>query len=86
MTEQIAGWLLYVSDECELCDRAVDILAQAKLPDFQCVSIEGDAALERRYGTRVPVLHDVIGRRELGWPFGVAEVAGFLVRPGLTIR
>jgi glutaredoxin 2 len=78
MSPPLSVLRLYVSEECELCDRAVDILAQAKAPDFECICIEGDEALEERYGVRVPVLRDVTDDRELGWPFDVADVRNFL--------
>ena len=64
---------LYQRDDCELCDRALALLAQARLPDFDSVFIDDDAALEARYGTRVPVLRDR-GGRELEWPFDVAAL------------
>ena len=68
---------LYQRDDCRLCDLALDVLAQARAPDFHSVFIDGDAALEARYGERVPVLHAEDGR-ELGWPFDAAAVREFL--------
>lgn len=73
---------LYVSEECELCDRAVAVLAEARAPDFECICIEGDAELNARYGVRVPVLHDLARDRDLGWPFDAGEVARFLASDG----
>lgn len=70
---------LYQRDDCHLCDAALDVLAQAGVPDFESVWIDGDPALEARYGERVPVLRDEARGRELGWPFDVAAVRGFLV-------
>lgn len=72
------GLFLYQRDDCRLCDEALAILAAARVPDFESVWIDGDAELERRYGERVPVLFDRGTGRELGWPFGVAEVRGFV--------
>ena len=43
-------------DDCPLCDAALAVLAAARAPDFESVWIDGDAALEARYGARVPVL------------------------------
>ena len=60
---------LYLRDHCPLCDEALDLLAQARAPDFDSVWIDDDALLEDRYGTRVPVLRDEDGGRELDWPF-----------------
>ena len=68
---------LYQRDDCHLCDLALDVLAQAHVPEFESVFIDGDAELETRYGERVPVLRKHDGR-ELGWPFDAAAVAEFL--------
>lgn len=73
-----ARWLLFVSQECGLCDHAIAILAEARAPDFESRSIEGDAQLEAAYGVRVPVFHDRRGERDLDWPFDVADVLRFL--------
>lgn len=78
MIAQGASWRLYVAEDCELCDRAVSVLAEARAPDFECIDIDADADLSSRYGVRVPVLHDVAGNRELGWPFDAGDVARFL--------
>lgn len=70
---------LYTRPDCHLCDLASDLLRQeaASLP-VQPVNIEDDVALLRRYGVRVPVLHDPESGAELGWPFDAAELRGFL--------
>jgi len=68
---------LYQRDDCHLCDLALDVLAQARVPDFDSVFIDGDAELEARYGERVPVLRAVSGH-ELGWPFDAAAVRALL--------
>ncbi len=70
--------ILYQRDDCPLCDRAIALLAAAKTPDFSSVWIDDDAALERRYGGRVPVLHDASSARDLDWPFDVASIRQFL--------
>ena len=48
--------ILYQRDDCHLCDLALDVLANAHVPDFKSVFIDDDAALEARFGERVPVL------------------------------
>jgi len=68
---------LYQRDDCHLCDLALDVLARARVPDFDSVFIDGDAELEARYGERVPVLRAVSGH-ELGWPFDAAAVRALL--------
>ena len=70
--------VLYQRDECHLCDLAIDVLAQARAPDFSSVFIDNDNALEARYGERVPVLREEESGRELDWPFDAARVRGFL--------
>jgi hypothetical protein len=69
---------LYQRDDCHLCDAALDVLALAGAPDFESVWIDGDAALEARYGARVPVLRDEHSGRELGWPFDVDALSRFI--------
>lgn len=70
--------ILYQRDDCHLCDLALEVLAHARAPDFQSVFVDGDVALEARYGTRVPVLRDVASGDELDWPFDLRAVAGLL--------
>lgn len=67
-------FILFQRDDCHLCDLALEVLAQARLPAFESVFIDGDATLEAAYGARVPVLRDTGSGRELDWPFGVAAV------------
>jgi len=61
--------ILYQRDHCHLCDQALELLARARAPEFESVFIDGDAALEARYGLRVPVLRDAASGLELDWPF-----------------
>ena len=72
--------ILYQRDDCHLCDLALEVLAQARVPEFESVFIDGDDALEMRYGVRVPVLRDETRGVELDWPFDVAQVVAFLGR------
>jgi glutaredoxin len=70
--------LLFQRDDCPLCDRALDVLAAARVPEFESVWIDDDPVLEARYGTRVPVLRDEDRDAELGWPFDADAVRAFL--------
>ncbi|MBB5015939.1 glutaredoxin family protein [Rehaibacterium terrae] len=72
---------LYTRDDCHLCDQAMEVMAAARVPEYESVWIDGDAALEARYGVRVPVLRDEDSGTELGWPFDAAAVAAFLASP-----
>jgi glutaredoxin-like protein DUF836 len=53
-------WTVYSRADCSLCDRLLDELAEVLGPQaaaaVEIVDIEGQAELERRYGTRIPVL------------------------------
>lgn len=69
---------LYQRDDCHLCDLALLELARAGVSDFNSVYIDGDTALEARYGLRVPVLCEPRSGYELGWPFDAAQVRRFL--------
>ena len=66
--------VLYQRDDCHLCDLALDVLAAARVPDFDSVFIDEDEALEERYGARVPVLRNDATGVELDWPFDVDRV------------
>lgn len=71
---------LFQRDDCHLCDLALELLAQARVPEFESVFIDGDDDLEVRYGTRVPVLRDEARGIELEWPFGVEQLRAWLAR------
>ena len=70
--------ILFQRDDCHLCDLALDVLANARAPDFDSVFIDGNADLEARYGDRVPVLRNPDSGRELDWPFDADMVILFL--------
>ena len=69
---------LFQRDDCHLCDLALEVLAAARTPEFESVFIDGDEALEARYGERIPVLRDDTHGRELDWPFDAATVQRWL--------
>jgi hypothetical protein len=69
---------LYQRDDCHLCDLALALLAQARVPDFESVFVDGDASLEARYGTRVPVLRREHDGAELDWPFELEALQRWL--------
>ena len=69
---------LFQRDDCHLCDLALDVLAQARVPEFDSVFIDGDPALEEAYGERVPVLREETGARELAWPFDADTLRAWL--------
>ena len=53
-------WTVYSRADCSLCERLLEDLASLLGPEaaaaVQVVDIDGQPELERRYGTRIPVL------------------------------
>lgn len=53
-------WTVYSRAECSLCERLLDELAEVLGPQaaaaVEIVDIDGQPELERKYGTRIPVL------------------------------
>jgi len=76
-------FVLYQRDDCHLCDLALAVLAEARAPAFDSVWVDDGEELERRYGSRVPVLRDQRDGRELDWPFDATAVDAF-IRRGAT--
>ena len=66
--------ILFQRDHCHLCELAWEVLAQARVADFDSVWIEGDHELEKKYGLRVPVLRHTRSSMELDWPFSARQV------------
>jgi hypothetical protein len=71
--------ILIQRDQCHLCELAWEVLAQAQVPDFESIWIDGDIELEARYGLRVPVLRHSSSGLELDWPFHSDQVKALLV-------
>jgi hypothetical protein len=71
--------VLIQRDQCHLCELAWVVLAQAHVPDFESVWIDDDAALQTRYGLRVPVLLHEPSGVELDWPFTAEQVMALQV-------
>lgn len=53
-------WTVYSRADCSLCEHLLDelaaLLGPAGAATVQVVDIDGDPELERKYGTRIPVL------------------------------
>jgi hypothetical protein len=73
----MSEFTLFQRDDCHLCDLALEVLAEARLPDFASSWIDDDDVLEVRYGARVPVLQRSDGA-QLDWPFDVEAVKTFV--------
>lgn len=70
--------ILFQRDHCHLCELAWEVLAQARVADFESVWIEGEIKLERQYGLRVPVLQCTRNGMELDWPFTADQVKALM--------
>ncbi|MCB1692896.1 MAG: glutaredoxin family protein [Pseudomonadales bacterium] len=72
---------LYTTLGCHLCEEAralLDQYARESAPIGICeVEISESESLLSRYGVRIPVIRDNLGR-ELGWPFDYAALEAFL--------
>jgi hypothetical protein len=77
----MSPFILFQRDDCHLCDLALEVLAEAALPEFDSVFIDDHEALEAAYGERVPVLRCAVSGRELDWPFDAVAVRS-LASPG----
>ena len=75
---RMSDFTLFQRDDCHLCDQALEVLAEARFPDFSSVFIDDDEVLEGRYGARVPVLRRSDGV-ELDWPFAAEALRQLMV-------
>ena len=65
---------------CHLCEQAEQLLTALQADglemDIVPVEIANDEVLMDRYGIRIPVVR--VSDRELGWPFNLETLQGFL--------
>lgn len=72
--------VLYSTDNCTLCDEALDLLLS--MPELKgwsltVIDVATDSELVERYGDRLPVVR--VNAAELEAPFVRAELVGWLV-------
>ena len=75
-----AELIIYTGDHCHLCEQAKELLRpllEQKGVALREVNIVADAALQERYGLRIPVILLPDGR-EKGWPFTAAQISRLL--------
>lgn len=71
----------YVTDNCELCEQAEQILVHTPLDTpmpVDVVDISESEELVQKYGERIPVLRMEPEGKELDWPFSAEDVIAFL--------
>lgn len=73
--------IFYTTVGCHLCEHAALVLQefteQPGAPQFDLdeVDISTDEQLVELYGIRIPVVKNPTNEKEVGWPFGVEELA-----------
>ena len=73
--------ILYTTVGCHLCEQAEELLQHIALESdlaWESIDIADDPELMDRYGIRIPVLRRAEGSDELGWPFDLEQLQGFL--------
>ena len=74
----MSSLIFYTTEGCHLCEEAALLLET--LNKFRCIEIETvdiscDEGLVNLYGIRIPVVRNKYSGNEIGWPFGLAELA-----------
>ena len=67
--------VLYTTLGCHLCEHAETLLVETGVK-FKSIEIADDLELMERYGERIPVVKDSVGR-ELHWPFNQSMLQRF---------
>ena len=73
--------VLYVTDDCSLCDEALDMLLNEGVLGsviLSTIDIAMDDAMVQTYGERIPVLE--AGGKSLDWPFTATDAASLIAR------
>ncbi|QBB71784.1 glutaredoxin family protein [Pseudolysobacter antarcticus] len=68
--------VLYGRGDCALCWHAEEALRHADVVAVP-IDVDSDAALETRYGERIPVLRNEDNGTELDWPFDAYAIRKF---------
>lgn len=75
--------ILYTTSGCHLCEQAAELLSQLhqeRALTVEMIDIADDDNLIDRYGVRIPVVRASDKDEELGWPFDLTTLRGFLER------
>ena len=73
--------MFYSGPHCHLCDLAqalIDQLPAGSIDELTKVDISKDHQAYHLYAVRIPVLKRVDNQQELGWPFDLEQLKGFL--------
>ena len=73
--------ILYTTEACHLCKEAEQLLLQLSGSAdviVEAIDVSLDEDLMSRYGIRIPVVKNKLTGHEIGWPFGLAELASLI--------
>ena len=73
--------ILYTTEACHLCKEAERLLLQLSGSAdviVEAIDMSLDAELVSRYGIRIPVVKNKLSGHEIGWPFGLVELASLI--------
>ena len=77
-----AKLIFYTTPGCHLCEHAAELLREFTARtdestrfELEEVDIAADEKLVELYGIRIPVVKNANTQREIGWPFGLEELA-----------
>ena len=73
--------IFYTTVGCHLCEHAEVVLQEFVAQpdsvqfDLEEVDISTDEHLVELYGIRIPVVKNPANKKEVGWPFGLEDIA-----------
>ena len=72
--------MLFGTSGCHLCEQAESIINECVPDGVDYVDIAEQEQWQEHYALRIPVLYHPETKQELGWPFDLADVKGFIGR------
>ncbi|MCH2056481.1 MAG: glutaredoxin family protein [Thalassotalea sp.] len=73
------GFILYGSDGCHLCEDALALCQQLRMPILlTLVDIVDEEDLVEQYGQHIPVMQRDVDGKELFWPFDMEALIAFV--------
>ena len=68
---------LYSTSACHLCEEAELLLTQSSVK-WQTIEITDHEELLELYSHKIPVIYDSHNKKELCWPFNMADIQAFM--------
>lgn len=69
--------ILYSTSACHLCEEAESLLKLGNIK-WQTIEITDNDVLLERYSFKIPVIYNRITKKELCWPFSLADISIFI--------